>query len=200
MYHNLQSPCVRTSGLQSSPNECAAFVERIVAGDIEAVEELYVCIRSIVGQQLRFKTAMQDPDDLVHELLMDVVQRLRAGELRNPSALRGYLHSVVRRQIATRIGRGIRMRTRTVDHTETAETADGKPSPERQYLHLERLAIINKGLRRLHQRESELIQRFYLHGEDLAEICEAMRLTPTQFRLFKSRAKAKLTAWAQSVA
>jgi DNA-directed RNA polymerase specialized sigma24 family protein len=43
----------------------------------------------------------------------------------------------------------------------------------------------------LSQRDREILVRFYLKEQPQEKICEEMDLTETQFRLLKSRAKAK---------
>ncbi|MBI4910627.1 MAG: sigma-70 family RNA polymerase sigma factor [Acidobacteria bacterium] len=178
----------------------AGIVSRIIDGERAAVVELYVLLQGVVAQRLRNRLPSQEPEDLVHELLPAVIEKLRNGNLRQPEALIGYLHSMVRRQVATRILRVVRQRNRTVECVDRHDPSEGVQNPEGQYLRRERLAIIGQGLKRLGNRESDLLTRFYLGGEDLDQICREMGLTPTQFRLLKSRAKAKLTAWARSIA
>ena len=46
-------------------------------------------------------------------------------------------------------------------------------------------------LKGLHPREREILIRYYLREQSPQEICREMRLTETQFRLIKSRAKAR---------
>ena len=46
-------------------------------------------------------------------------------------------------------------------------------------------------LQQLSERDREILTRFYLHEETQEEICQDMSLTETQFRLLKSRAKAR---------
>ena len=40
-------------------------------------------------------------------------------------------------------------------------------------------------------RDKEILTRFYLRGQTQGKICREMQLTETQFRLLKSRAKAR---------
>lgn len=40
-------------------------------------------------------------------------------------------------------------------------------------------------------RDREILTRFYLHEQTQQQICDEMNLTETQFRLLKSRAKAR---------
>jgi DNA-directed RNA polymerase specialized sigma24 family protein len=48
-----------------------------------------------------------------------------------------------------------------------------------------------KVLRGLSARDREVLTRFYLHEQSQEQICREMNLTGTQFRLMKSRAKAR---------
>ncbi len=51
--------------------------------------------------------------------------------------------------------------------------------------------LIRRVLAELSGRDREILTRFYLHEESQDEICAEMILTETQFRLLKSRAKAR---------
>jgi RNA polymerase sigma factor (sigma-70 family) len=53
------------------------------------------------------------------------------------------------------------------------------------------LAIANSVLRAIPRPRRELLVRFYIRGEAMRDICAALGITPTQFRLEKSRAKAQ---------
>jgi DNA-directed RNA polymerase specialized sigma24 family protein len=46
-------------------------------------------------------------------------------------------------------------------------------------------------LRELSDKDREILTRFYLHEQTQEEICDDMGLSETQFRLLKSRAKAR---------
>jgi DNA-directed RNA polymerase specialized sigma24 family protein len=46
-------------------------------------------------------------------------------------------------------------------------------------------------MRELSERGRDILTRFYLHGQSQEQICDEMNLTETQFRLLKSRAKAR---------
>jgi DNA-directed RNA polymerase specialized sigma24 family protein len=48
-------------------------------------------------------------------------------------------------------------------------------------------------LNTLPRRDREVLVRFYLQEQSPGQICRDMRLTATQFRLTKSRAKARFT-------
>jgi DNA-directed RNA polymerase specialized sigma subunit len=48
-----------------------------------------------------------------------------------------------------------------------------------------------KVLRGISRRDREILTRFYLYEQTQEQICDEMNLTETQFRLLKSRAKAR---------
>ncbi len=55
----------------------------------------------------------------------------------------------------------------------------------------ERVHLMQKVLRGISSRDREILTRFYLYEQTQEQICEEMSLTQTQFRLLKSRAKAR---------
>jgi len=173
------------------------LASRIGNGDPAAVEELYLLMKQMLRPNLLYSVRETDPSDLLHETLTIVVESIRNGELRNPAALRAYVQSVIRRQVAGKILRAVWNRKRMVNSAGALDCAHSSDNPEKDLLLHERKELIARGMRRLGSRDNELLTRFYLLGENYGHICEEMNLTETQFRLFKSRAKARLTAWAR---
>jgi DNA-directed RNA polymerase specialized sigma24 family protein len=69
---------------------------------------------------------------------------------------------------------------------------NGTPStPEQAAIFREREDLIKKVLSELSDRDREILTRFYLKEQSESKICLEMVLTETQFRLLKSRAKAR---------
>jgi len=66
-----------------------------------------------------------------------------------------------------------------------------EPSPERKIIDKQSLELARRVLSSLHRRDREVLTRFYLAGQSASEICSEMDLSDTQFRLIKSRAKAR---------
>jgi DNA-directed RNA polymerase specialized sigma subunit len=69
--------------------------------------------------------------------------------------------------------------------------ADRRRDPEQNMAHQQKGDFMRDILRQLSDRDREILTRFYLHEETQEEICSGMSLTETQFRLLKSRAKAR---------
>jgi RNA polymerase sigma factor (sigma-70 family) len=73
----------------------------------------------------------------------------------------------------------------------TVRIADPRGNPEDAAIFHQRNELIQKVLRELGMRDREILTRFYLQEESQEQICVEMRLSETQFRLLKSRAKAR---------
>lgn len=176
---------------------CARLpVKAIAAGDPGATEELYQYILRRLRPLAESRLGAEEADDIAHEALMVTVVTIRNGQLRHEMALRSYLYSVVRRLIAARIVQTIKRRKRLVDLGDAVGGLRAQGTPESEALHREKRDLMGRLLKQLHSRDCELLTRFYFDGQPFREVCADMRITETQFRLFKSRAKAKLTRWA----
>jgi RNA polymerase sigma factor (sigma-70 family) len=157
-------------------------------------------INRTVRPYVNFRLRGEEADDLVHETLTIAVQQIRNGELRNPGALGPYLHRIARRQINALFSSKSRGRRRYVSTDPACVPAASPATPESELLRRERAALMKEGLGQLQGRDRELLTRFYLDGQTLPSICEDMQLTEAQARVAKSRAKAKLAAWANAAA
>lgn len=70
---------------------------------------------------------------------------------------------------------------------------DRQPDPERKAIEQENIGLAMRVLNTLPLRDRQVLIRFYLQEQSPRQICRELGLTPTQFRLTKSRAKARFT-------
>jgi len=133
----------------------------------------------------------QDLDDRVHDAFLAVTQSIQAGELREPERLMGFVRTVVRRQVATQIDNAVHARRNRFSHDVLAVLHDRQNGPEEAAIRKEYQELAMRILRSIPARDREVLIRFYLQEQTAAEICRDMDLTETQFRLIKSRAKAR---------
>jgi RNA polymerase sigma factor (sigma-70 family) len=133
----------------------------------------------------------QPVEDRLHEILVVVLEAIRSGDLREPERLGAFVSTVARRSVAAEIRIAIKRRRRMVDWATCIVSTPASLSPEARAADRERSATILSMLRGLKARDRELLTRFYLKEETPLEICQGMRISPTQFRLWKSRAIAK---------
>ena len=175
---------------RSSP-DIIELVARIQADDTSAMEELYRIFARGIKYQICRQLGPQDLDDKVHDCFLIVVQAIRRGELREPDRLMGFVRTVVRRQIAAYIETVIQNRKQMTELETGRIVADFGQDPENSIMDQEEEELAYRVLKGISRRDREILIRFYLREEPQEVICEKMNLTDTQFRLLKSRAKAR---------
>ncbi len=169
----------------------SGLVDRVRAGDPSGLEQLYAVFVKGVRFFLWRQFGPQDLDDKVHDVFLIITQSIQRGELREPERLMGYVRTVVRRQVAAHIDSAVAAR-RTQQSIDPAMTlSDHQPDPERRVLDKENQDVAMRMLGALPKRDREVLIRFYLQEQPAEEICRDLNLTHTQFRLIKSRAKAR---------
>jgi RNA polymerase sigma-70 factor (ECF subfamily) len=155
------------------------------------MEELYQMFSTGIRFLLYRQLGPQDLDDKVHDVFVIITQAICRGELREPERLMGFVHTVVRRQVASHIDRAVHLRRNCVDMDFQESISDKRPNPEREAIEKENLSLAMRILESIPKRDREVLTRFYLEEESAEEICQTMGLSETQFRLIKSRAKAR---------
>jgi RNA polymerase sigma factor (sigma-70 family) len=120
-----------------------------------------------------------------------IVQSIQKGELREPERLMGYVRTIVRRQVAAQIDDNVRARRNQADLEFGMTLSDHHPNPERSAIEHQNEELAMRILNSLPKRDREVLARFYLDEQPPDRICREMGLTETQFRLVKSRAKAR---------
>jgi RNA polymerase sigma factor (sigma-70 family) len=167
------------------------IVRRIQAGDPEGLERLY----SVFARGVRFylwrQLGPQDLDDKVHDTFLVVVNAIQRGELREPERLMGYVRTVVRRQVAAHIDRAVQNRKQQAGLEAGMAVTDENEDPEAEAIDSQKRNFMVEVLGSMSGRDREILTRFYLRGHTQERICREMCLTETQFRLLKSRAKAR---------
>ena len=175
----------------SSRIDCAELVGRIQEGDPRGMEELYRLFQRGIRFYLCRQLGPQELDDRLHDTFLIVIQAIRRGDLRELERLLGFVRTVVRRQVAASIDQAVHNR-RDFRELECGDTvSDNLESPEERVISQQQSEIMEEVLRGIYSRDREILTRFYLHGQTQEQICSEMDLTETQFRLLKSRAKAR---------
>ena len=179
------------SAVSSADSPWPDLVRRIQAGDPSGMEELYRVFAKGVRFQMYRQLGLQDLDDRVHDLFLTITQSIQKGELREPERLMGYVRTILRRQVAAHIGQAVSTRRNCTPLDASVPLRDHEPSPERQLIERQNHDLALRVLKSLREREREILIRFYMHEQSPEQICSEMQLTATQFRLIKSRAKAR---------
>src|SRR5712692_3690555 len=176
---------------EDSPENWLALVESIKSCERSGMEELY----SVFSRGVRFylcrQLGAQDLDDQVHDTFVIVVQAITKGELREPERLMGFVRTVVRRQVAAQIDRAVQTRREQAEIDRTSSMSDHGNTPEEAAIIRQHEEVAEAVLRSISVRDREILTRFYLREQTQEQICGEMNLSDTQFRLLKSRAKAR---------
>jgi RNA polymerase sigma-70 factor, ECF subfamily len=167
------------------------LVSRIQRGDESGMEDLYRLFARGIRFYLCRQLGLQELDDKVHDTFLIVVQAIRRGDLREPDRLMGFVRTVVRRQVAAHIDQVVHSRRDELHLDVGVRVVDGRRNPEQNMAFQQKVDFMLEILNQLSERDREILTRFYLHEETQEEICQEMNLTETQFRLLKSRAKAR---------
>ena len=181
---------IKSHPSSSSGPEWSLLVERIQAGDTDAVEQLY---NELSGFRYYFRRYIGngEHEDAYQELILDLVGQIRCGLLREPSRLVGYARVIAGRKVSQYI-RGFRhSRNSEREAGDIPWLRDQAEDPEAAASRKEQMLIAKRVLTAMLPREREAIKRFYVDRQAADHICEEMGLTSTQFRLLKSRAKAR---------
>lgn len=178
-------------GRDANPVDWSELVQRVHDGDESGMEELYRLFSRGIRFYLCRRLGPQELDDKVHDTFVIVVQAIRRGDLRDPDRLMGFVRTVVRRQVAAYIDEAVHHRREQADLDSGVRVADFRRSPEEDAMIHEKADLMVRVLSSISRRDREILTRFYLREQSQEQICEEMSLTETQFRLLKSRAKAR---------
>jgi RNA polymerase sigma-70 factor (ECF subfamily) len=169
----------------------AALVDQVKAGSDEGMEQLYKLFSRGIRYYLCRQLGPQELEDKVHDTFLIVVNAIKRGDLREPERLMGFVRTVVRRQVAAYIETAVHTRREQTDLESGITVADSNKNPEQVAIIQEKAELMQSALEALSPRDRDILVRFYLKEQPQTQICEEMNLTETQFRLLKSRAKAK---------
>ena len=189
--------------IDRSSSDYTDLVYRIHSGDVTASEALYHRFHRGLEFFIR-RQNIPDVDDKIQEVFLATLVAIKAGELRDPTRLAGFILGIARnliysaiRQLAVSRVREVGGDSNGLDSYVLYNIPSSTPSPYALLENGERISEIRKALATLCERDREIITRFYLQEEKEEQICAEMNLTATQFRIFKSRAKAVLTRGVQ---
>ena len=165
------------------------LVRRIREGDRTAEEALVERYRRAVAVVL--SGARRDPgaiDDLFQETFRIAIEKIRAGAVRAPEKLAGFLSGLARNLAIEHFRRAARHPSSGPPDPEALPSADG--GPLENLLRSERAAITRRVLSELSSdRDRQVLYRFYIAEEDKAAICGDLALTSLHFNrvLFRAR-------------
>ena len=177
-----------------SPADIANYATLVadVQNDVPgSVQSLYTLFNRGIRFYLCRHLGPEELEDRIHDTFVIVLQAIRRGDIREPERLMGFVRTIVRRQVANYIDQAINTRRDVAPLDPANPVPDENDDPEQSAMRHERVQLVLRTLEKMTVRDREVLTRFYLQEETQEHICDIMNLTETQFRLLKSRAKAR---------
>jgi len=186
------------SGLQDAEatrdaDWCSNIAARIADGDAQAEALLMERIRPGLLMVLKAR-CMNDGDmasDLCQDALIIVLNRLRSRSIEDPSRVAAFAAQTAR-QLAFDARRRFANR-KTLVSTDAVEEAIVEAPTDDSAERVSVTALVRQLLAELsHDRDREILRRFYLLEQDKSEICHSFGLAPGNFDQLIFRARARL--------
>lgn len=168
----------------------AELVLRIRAGDRSAEEELAQRYSRGVAFVIRQLVAEREAaEDIYQETFRLVLQKVRAGEVREPDRLSGFITSIARNLVTEQFRRASRRRER--EEPEGGQSfACPEPNALEGLLREEQNALAREVLASLpSDRDRTVLYRFYIADDEKDEICTALGITSLHFNQILCRAR-----------
>ena len=162
-------------------------VEMIQHGHPKGLEELYAMARNFTFFIMR-QLGSDDLQDKVHDIFVTAASAISAGKLRDSERLTPFLTTLTRFYTYGQIDRRV-VRRKYVAPLEHANIPDRRINLEHTIYRQQKMRIVREILHSMPKRDRDVLERFYVHEQTKEQICSEMNLTPTQFRLLKSKAK-----------
>lgn len=176
--------------LSTSPPDPGDLVARIAAGDRAAEAHFIATYLRGVRALVRRRCRPNDPsvEDLVQDVLSRVLERLRAGAIRDAAALPAYV------QAAIAYATNAEYRTRRpAEGIEAIADLPASDNPAEQLDSSRRAAILRNLLALLPvPRDREILVRFYLEEQDKDEVCRSLGIETSHFHRVVFRARERL--------
>lgn len=163
------------------------------------MDQMYAVVMPSLKSFVRKRLNRESADDVSHEIFLALICFIQSGKIKDFRCLPGIIRTISFRKISEARRVEIRL-ANTVDlMTIESRIADKRLDQESQAEQSQRLAIAIEALFSLLPHEREILKRYYLEEQSEEEICRVMDLTPTKFRLLKSRALLRFSQMGQRI-
>ena len=168
----------------------AGLVSRIRSGERSAEDELVQ--RFSRGVSIIIGQSLVDPSsaaDAYQETFRLALLKVRAGEVREPERLAGFVCGIARSLVIEHFRGAARFKERHESEPDR-QLASPEPSQLDQLLRKERAALARLVLSELpSDRDRKILYRFYLEDDEKDDICADLGITALHFNQVISRAR-----------
>ena len=188
------------SALTPDALRASELATRIAAGDGAAETEMVQLYEPGMRQILRTRTdGPSDIDDLVNQVWLLALPKLRRGELRELKALPAYLNTFTRR-VARNYLRHSSRKGSTTDRNYFDRQISPEVGPYARLKWTEAIEIAATLLDSLKvDRDRQILERFLVYEEDKEDICEDLDLDTVHFNKILHRARKRFKELAHEI-
>ena len=171
------------------------LVTAVQAGDQRAESTLVELFGSAVALLLeRHTDGRPEAEDLYQDTFRIALEKIRAGDPREPAKLPGFLSRLARNLAIEHYRKTTRRKTDTAGD-ELPDVASDRLEQLDLLVDRENAALVRRVLGELrNDRDREVLARYYLAGENKARIAQAFGLTSLQFNRVLHRARQRYRA------
>lgn len=191
---NALSNSLPTDGPTRQSQDSGGLVARIRAGDAAAEGELVARFsRGVRFLLLELARDVSLAEDLHQETFRVLLPKLRAGDLREPDKLPGFVRALARNLFLAHVRRQRRQRLEPL--TSVATPADPAPSALERVLDAEQAQAVRALLAELHvPRDRAVLLSLYVAGQPKTQVCAEWGLSPAHLNTIVHRARLRLRA------
>jgi RNA polymerase sigma-70 factor (ECF subfamily) len=187
--------------MEVARNNLAELVRRIRAceagAEDELVERFSRGVQFIIHQSVSDQAAA---DDIFQDVFRLTLEKIRAGEVREPERLAGFLASVARNTVIESFRKMSRRKARE-EPQDDRQFSSPAPSQLEQLLREEKANLVRRVLAEMtSDRDRQVLQRFYIADEDKEAICEDLQLSSLHFNQVLCRARERYKKLFESIA
>ncbi|MEM8492696.1 MAG: sigma-70 family RNA polymerase sigma factor [Pseudomonadota bacterium] len=191
-------PAMYAPEAQPTVTDPANLAARVNRGDKQAEALVIRTYQRSVLEMLRNRSG--DPDlaqDLLQETFIVVLRRLRADGIDQPDKLPAFIHRVAHNLAVGHFRKESRRKTQPDTDAIEVQPDDSCTQLE-AILREENSKLVHELLNELTApRDREVLQRFYVFGEEKSQLCRELALRPEQFDRVISRARQRLRKLAE---
>ena len=144
--------------------------KRKIDGDIDAIVAKY---RPVVSFRVKKSIGVQTPDweDVVNEIMINVVEKLKKGEFRGDSSVGTFIYTITSRRIID----FIRKKSKVLKH---APEPNPYLSPHEHVENIERAEWIAESIKKLKPKYKEVLFLYYYQELSREEVAKKLKISP----------------------
>lgn len=175
-----------TDRIHGGESDRATVFERAQAGDLDAFDALMrLHERQVLGVALRLLGRPEDAQDAAQEVFLRLFRYMR--KLQTPQAVGPWLY-----RVTVNVCNDAWQKRRPESDMGTLELASGAPDPEAIFQHTERMRAVERGMKKLGEKERAALVLREVEGLSTREVAEILGSSEISVRTQISTARMKL--------